>query len=146
MNAATKVVNLALDKDASNIVFTVNSNSTITEFAFNSTSKQLSFLASGPSNTHGYVEVYMPKSLVSDMSQLTAYIDGRQIDFSSRSQGDSWIITFSYSHSQHLIIMAISGNAVQPSTDYSGYLIYIIPVAVAAAVAVIALSLLKRKK
>ena len=146
MNAANKVVNLALDKDASNIVFTVNSNSTITEFAFNSTSKQLSFLASGPSSTHGYVEVYMPKSLVSDMSQLTAYIDGRQIDFSSRSQGDSWIITFSYSHSQHLIIMAITGNAVQPSTDYSSYLIYVIPIAVVAAVAMIALALVKRKK
>jgi hypothetical protein len=46
MNSASKTVSLALTRDEEqHSVFTVNSNSTITQFAFDSTSGKLSFVA-----------------------------------------------------------------------------------------------------
>ena len=65
-------------------VFTLTSNSTITQFAFNSTTKELSFIASGPSGTKGYVNIYIPKTLISDISTLKTYIDGNRSKLQQR--------------------------------------------------------------
>ncbi len=108
MNEASKVINLALTPDAGQNVFSVTSNSTITQFAFNSTSKELSFIASGLSGTKGYVNIYVPKTILTDISELKAYLDGNEISFNSQSQTDSWLISFSYSHSQHTITMTMA--------------------------------------
>ena len=147
MKAASKTVNLAITPDADeNNVFTVNSNSTITEFTFDSTSNQLSFIASGPSPSTGYVEIYIPKSILSDISELTAYIDDQQVSFDSESQGDSWLITFTYSHSSHTITMAIGDSAEISNSDNTQTLMYIIPIVVIAVLAIAVVALLKRRK
>ena len=83
MNFAEKTINLALTPDASHNVFTLTSNSTITQFTFNPEDKELSFIASGPSNTKGYVNIYIPKTIINDISTLKAYLDGNQISFNS---------------------------------------------------------------
>ena len=44
--------------------FSVESNSTVTDLAFNSASQELSFTVSGPSGTTGYVDAYKAKSLM----------------------------------------------------------------------------------
>jgi hypothetical protein len=107
-NGASKTVALALTPDEEKNVFTLNSNSTITQFAFNSTSKELSFNASGPSGSTGYVSIYIPQTLVSDISNLKTYVDGNQVSFNSTSQGDAWLIAFHYLHSQHKITMELA--------------------------------------
>jgi hypothetical protein len=147
-NEASKIINLALTPDAEQNVFTLTSNSTITQFAFNSTSNQLSFIASGPSNTKGYVNLYIPKTLISDISQLKAYIDGNEIDFSSESQGDYWLISFGYSHSQHTITMAIQSESsgVTKNDSTSQYLLYVIPVAIVAVILAVVVALKRRGK
>jgi hypothetical protein len=135
MNEATKVVNLALTPDAEQNVFTLTSNSTLTQFAFNSTTQELGFVVAGPSGTEGYVDIYIPKTLVSDISTLKTYIDGNQIAFKSESQDDSWLISFTYSHSQHTITMSIgSVSEVSNPDSIPQWIIYIIPVAVISAV------------
>jgi hypothetical protein len=135
MNEATKVVNLALTPDAEQNVFTLTSNSTVTQFAFNSTTQELGFVVAGPSGTEGYVDIYIPKTLVSDISTLKTYIDGNQIAFKSESQDDSWLISFTYSHSQHTITMSISSvSEVSNPDSIPQWIIYIIPVAVISAV------------
>ncbi|MCW4029349.1 MAG: hypothetical protein NWE92_06855 [Candidatus Bathyarchaeota archaeon] len=111
--AASKTVTLVLSPDAESNVFSVNSNSTISQLAFNSTSNELAFTASGQSGTHGYVEVYVPKTLISDISNLRAFVDGAEVSFSSQDQGDAWFITLSYSHSEHRITMELG---VRPQT------------------------------
>lgn len=148
MNEASKIINLALTPDAEQNVFTLTSNSTITQFAFNSTSNQLSFIASGPSNTKGYVNLYIPKTLISDISQLKAYIDGNEISFNSESQGDFWFISFGYSHSQHTITMAIQSesSALTKNDSYSQYLIYVIPFAIVAFILAVVVALKRRGK
>ena len=109
-NGASKTVALGLTPDEEENVFTLNSNSTITQFAFNSTSKELSFNASGPSGSTGYVSLYIPQTLISDISTLKTYVDGNQVPFNATNQGDAWLITFSYSHSQHKITLELANE------------------------------------
>lgn len=147
MNEATKTINLALTPDAEQNVFTLTSNSTITQFAFNSTSKELGFIAAGSSGTKGYVNIYIPKTLINDISSLKAYIDGNQVSFNSESQTDSWLISFSYSHSEHRITMelaSVSKSINETSTPQ--WIIYVIPIAVIAVIAVTAVAFKQRSK
>ena len=118
LNEATKVINLALTPDAEQNVITLTSNSTITQFAFNSASKELSFIAFGPSGTQGYVNIYIPKTILIDISELKAYVDNNEISFSTESQKDNWLISFSYSHSQHIITMTMN-NVLRISNPHN---------------------------
>jgi hypothetical protein len=150
LNGVSKTVDFALTPDLQQNVFSVSSNSTITQFAFNSSSNELSFIVSGPPGTTGYVDIYIPKSLISDVSNLKAYIDGNQITFTSQSETDSWLISFSYPHSTHLVTMDL-GNAVQPSSgmlnpDWTTYGIAIAVVAVIAGIATVFVTMRKAKK
>ncbi len=145
MNEATKVVNFAL-ANQENSVFSLTSNSTITQFNFNPDGKELSFIASGPSGTKGYVDLYIPKDILDDASQLKAYVDGNQVSFSSQSQSESWLIQFDYSHSQHKITLTIEETTAVNNDAVSQWVIYVAPVAVFAAIAAVAFALKKRNK
>jgi len=149
MNAASKIINLALTPDPEHNVFTLTSNSTITQFAFNPDTKELRFIASGTSGTKGYVNIYIPKTILNDISTLKAYIDGTQTNFTSESQGDSWLISFTYSHSTHTITMAM-GDVLQVSNTNTDslpqWLLYSIPIALVAVIAIIAVVFKTRTK
>jgi PKD repeat protein len=81
--------------------FFVESNSTVTSLAFNSTSSELSFTASGAPGTVGYVKATIAKSLVPKGSDIRVQLDGKQLNYSLTETEDSWLLTFTYSHSTH---------------------------------------------
>ncbi|MCW4009885.1 MAG: PKD domain-containing protein [Candidatus Bathyarchaeota archaeon] len=84
-------------------VFLVESNSTISSLAFDSTSSQLGFTASGPSGTFGYFKVAIAKNLTDNVGYATVYLDGNQVPYSASSIADSWLLTLNYTHSSHVI-------------------------------------------
>jgi len=88
-------------------VFAVESNSTISVLAFNSTANELSFIASGPPGTMGYARVFISKELVANISDLKVYVDENQVNYVTTSTDSSWILCFSYEHSTHDIVIAI---------------------------------------
>jgi hypothetical protein len=143
-NEASTVVNLALTPCSEGTVFSVTSNSTISAFAFNSTSKELSFTASGPSGTTGHVSVYIPKSLITDISALNVYLDENAITYNTESQGDSWVISFSYTHSEHKIVIALS--AASKVGEIPTDIIIAIIAAVAIALIIVTAVALKKKR
>jgi len=143
-NEASTIVNLALTPYSEQSVFSLTSNSTISEFAFNSTSEELSFIASGPSGTTGYVTVYIPKSLISDISGLRVYLDENLITYNSESQMDWWVVSFNYSHSAHKVIIELSAASEVDETPLE-LIIYITIIAVAIAIA-FATIVFKRKR
>jgi hypothetical protein len=145
MNAANKIINLAITPDAENNVFTLNSNSTITQFTFDPEKKELSFTASGPSQTQGYVNIYIPKSIMSDISGLKAYVDGNQVAFQSEAQMDLWLISFSYSHSTHHITMTLGSAQTVTVVGSIEWLYIVIPIAIIVIVA-LAIVILRRKQ
>ncbi len=94
-------------------VFTVESNSSISELAFNTTDWTLSFDAAGPNGTKGYVKITIAKSLVSDIANMKVYIDSIQTtNFSATSTDDSWLLTFNYSHSTHQVLVDLDINII----------------------------------
>jgi hypothetical protein len=149
MDGASKTINLAITppdpQNPDENRFMLNSNSTVRQFAFDPDTKELSFSVEGPSDSTGYVDVYIPKVILSDISTLKAYIDGDEVNFNSESVGDSWLITFSYHHSTHRITMAL-GNVAEPITQSdTQWTLYIIVIALVAVVALLAVVTLKRR-
>ena len=100
--------------------FSIISNSTITELAFNSTSQILSFTASGPSGSTGFANVTISKTLMSDISALQVYLDDSEIGYSSDDLDDSWLIYFTYSHSTHKIVMDFSSHQGSSHPSFGG--------------------------
>jgi hypothetical protein len=90
-------------------VFSVESNSTVTALAFNSESQQLSLSVTGESGTIGYVDVYIAKNLIVNVSAVQAYIDGNAISYTVSSNGDLWVLHLSYHHSSHNIMFNLKG-------------------------------------
>jgi hypothetical protein len=99
----TTKVNLVVTPFEGQNVFSVESNSSISELAFNATNWTLSFTASGPNGTRGYVKVTVAKSLVANITNITVFLDGRQSEYSIASLDDSWLLTFDYIHSTHQV-------------------------------------------
>ena len=143
-NQASTTVNFAVTPAPEQNVFSITSNSTITQLAFNSETKELSFNATGPSGTKGYFSINIPKTLINDISGLKVYLDGSEVTFSSEQQTDLWIITFSYSHSTHTIVMDLS-NTSNPNNTPAQLPIYVIAIVAIAIIAVAAVAVLKKK-
>lgn len=89
-------------------LFHVESNSTVSALAFNSTSSKLGFVVSGPDGTQGYVKTTIAKNLVSNPENIQVYLDGNELNYDISSISDSWILTFAYTHSTHQISIELS--------------------------------------
>ena len=117
--------------------FSIDSNSTLSELSFDSATKQLTFTVNGSSGTTGYVDVYIPKTLINDVSNLKVLLDGNTLPYSSQSIGDSWLVSFTYHHSTHQVTMnlnAASSNVLNVNQVVEGVLI-------GAAISVVAIAL-----
>ncbi len=112
---AINIVNFAIEPYEEQSAFSVTTNSTISELSFNSTSKELSFSVSGDTGTTGYVDVYIPKSLINDITDLKVYLDGNQTEYTAQSQGDCWLLYFTYHHSTHSVMISIGSSSANPS-------------------------------
>ena len=126
-NLATATVNLAIEpaSEGNNTkkVFTVTSNSTISQLSFNSEASELSFTATGETGTTGFVSVNIPKTLIKDISGLTVYLDGKELTFNSSQESDTWTITITYTHSTHTIIMNLNGNTQHQNNQQTLWII-----------------------
>lgn len=105
------IVNFAVTPSGEQTVFSVTSNSTISSLVFNSTSKELCFTVSGPSGTTGRTDVYVPKSMMTDVSSLKIFLDGNPISYHVELYEDSWLVTFTYHHSAHNLIIDLKSLA-----------------------------------
>jgi len=111
---AKTVINLAVtSSEQEENVFSVSSNSTLSGLSFNSEERELRFSVSGDNGTFGYVNVFIPKSLIADVSELEVYLDEEQIDYIAESKEDYWLLRFSYSHSTHEVSVMFSSLALQ---------------------------------
>jgi len=100
-------VNLAVTQAAEKNVFSATSNSTVTSLIFNSETHELSFTVTGPENTMGYVDMYIPNSLIGNIANVKAYIDGDEVDYAAVSVDDSWFLHFVYQHSTHEVVLSL---------------------------------------
>ncbi len=143
----TSDVSLAVATSGERSVFSVSSNSTLTNFAFNSTSKQLSFTVQGPEGSTGRADVTIPKSMVSDASGFRVYIDGEEYSYSKAEQADAWVITFQYHHSTHQVTLTFNADSsVAVPSNGQGILEIVAIVGVAVAVTAVVVVFLTKKR
>jgi hypothetical protein len=115
-------------------VFSVVSNSTISDLAFNTTDWTLSFTATGPNSTRGYVKITVAKSLVENITNIRVYLDGNQTEYLIASIDNSWLLTFSYMHSNHQIAVDLDINTVPEFPTWPSLLLLFIVTVVAIAI------------
>ncbi|MCW4028718.1 MAG: hypothetical protein NWE92_03625 [Candidatus Bathyarchaeota archaeon] len=137
---AINVLVAASGENQSKTVFSVDSNSTVADLAFDSSTSQLRFSVTGSTGTTGYVDVCISKDLATDPSAIQAFIDGNQTSYTVTSGEDCWILHFAYHHSSHDIIFSLEG-ADTPTTPEmpSAALPLILTALFAVAVAVVVL-------
>jgi len=143
---ASVLIDLAVTPFAERYVFTVSSNSTVSALAFNSTSRELSFIVSGPSGTTGYVKVTIAKELVANATDIKVYLDGSPINYTVTSLDDSWLLHFTYTHSDHAVTI---GLGPRPTTFWEQQYSWILMVATATVAAIIGfviVILIKRRR
>ena len=98
-------------------VFSVVSNSTVSELTFNSTNMELYFSVEGPSGTTGFVDVFISKTLLENPNTLEIYVNGTQLspeEYTVNSLDDSWLlhfeITFASKYDVSIIIPEFSSS------------------------------------
>jgi len=126
--------------------FFVESNSTVSELFFNSTSSELSFTVSGTSGTAGYVKVTIAKSLISSVQNVKVYLDGNQLDVAITSDADSWLLSFTYVHSTHHVRISLATSADEPTFLGIEYWIWTVVVIIIAVTGVIGFIIWRTKK
>ena len=124
--------------------FSVSTNVTISQLAFNSELKELSFQISGPSGI-GYVAVSIAKSLIADINGVKLLIDGTQTSYTSSQTAYSWQLHFTSHLSTHTVTLNLQEAQTQAGTQLSAQEVYIVGV-VAALVVVAAVVLIFKKK
>ena len=108
-NSSTTINSIAFDGE---YVFSVESNSTISELFFNSTNRPLSFNAQGDSGTQGYAKIIVAKTLVTDLENMRVYLNGSQVEYSLLSIDDSWCLIINYEHSTHRIVLDLNVDII----------------------------------
>lgn len=113
---ASNIVSFAMTPGVEQSVFSVTSNSTLSELSFDSTSQELSFIVSGEPGTRGYVDVAIPKSLIADISNVKVYLDNNPIAYTVQSQSDCWLLYFTYHHSTHNVDVDLGSPTTSTGT------------------------------
>jgi hypothetical protein len=102
------IVNFSLTPCEAESVFSVTSNSTLSQLSFDSNNKQLTFTVSGQQGTTGYIDVYIPKTLLNQTSDLKVYLDSNQIQYNISPLTDGWLLHASYHHSSHTVTVSLA--------------------------------------
>jgi len=101
-------------------VFSVASNSTVSDLSFNSTSLELSFTVAGPSGTTGLTRVTIARTLVANVTNLKVFLDEKPLQYSTTETGDSWVVSFTYTHSTHYIMLALNPPRLRGDVNNDG--------------------------
>lgn len=144
------IINLAIAAadDEEDNVFSVSSNSTVSQLVFNSETNELSFAVSGDNGTTGYFDVFIPKTLVEDVSNLKVCLDGNQVNYTTTTLTDSWVLHLTYHHSEHRVTMTFDTLSMEPTNAsiLGDSVIYPTIAAIAIAIIISCTLLIKREK
>jgi hypothetical protein len=112
------IKNISIIESTGKEMFFVESNSTLSSLAFNSTSSEISFTVNGSTGTTGYTRFIVSKEIVSDPSALKVYLDGNQLEYTVTDATEAWQLYFAYMHSTHTVCITM----IEPVNSYSIYI------------------------
>jgi hypothetical protein len=116
----SNIVNFSIEPCNEYSVFSVTSNSTLSELSFNSANKELNFKVSGDPDTTGYVSVYIPETVLTDISGLKVYLDSNQVQYTVQPQSEGWLLFITYHHSTHTFTVNLGSSTANPTIPPTG--------------------------
>lgn len=82
-------------------VISAATNSTVSNMAFNSTDRTLSYNVSGPSEAIGYMKITIAKKMIADTNRLKMYLNGNQRNYTLFPEESSHTLYLTYNHNTH---------------------------------------------
>jgi hypothetical protein len=132
-SGASDARNISVTRPTGQSLVFVESNSTLSSLSFNSSANEVSFTVSGPTGTAGYVRFLVSKTLMGNLTEFKAYMDGNETTFTVTEQGDMMVLYFEYHHSSHAFTISQSAS---PIPEFPSWVLLPLAVASVAAVAV----------
>jgi hypothetical protein len=149
IRGSNATADLAVTQFNDQYVFSVISNATVTNIAFNSTDRELSFTVTGSSDSTGYVNVTVAKALIADPANIRIFLNTTQLgsdNYVLSSADDSWLLHFTFTFNSTYAVTVRLG-ATSSSPPAFDYLLYtIVGVVAAVAIATTMLIVMKKKK
>jgi len=99
-------------------IVSVESNSTVSNFAFNQPGKEISFNVTGEAGTLGFCNVTIPKALLYG-EPWTVLIDGAPVPATITENATHSFLYFTYTHSTHEVQIIGTWVVPPPPTTYS---------------------------
>jgi hypothetical protein len=107
-NGATHTYNYSIEFEGSTYPVSIVSNSTISDFSFNQSLKEISFNVTAQNGTLGFCNLTLPNTLMQNLWQntFTVLVDGKDpIEMSKRTDGTYTYVYFTYVHSEHEVVI-----------------------------------------
>jgi len=107
-NGPTRTYNYSIEFDGSNYPVSIVTNSTISNFTFNQSLKEINFNVTGLDGTLGFCNLTLPNTLVQDLWQgtFTVLVDGEEpIQMNIWTDETHTYVYFTYVHSEHEVVM-----------------------------------------
>ena len=92
------------------------------------------------------MKVTIAKSLVSNAANIKVYLDGNQLNYDVTSNADSWLLSFTYKHSTHKVMISLATSGAGGTLLGNEVLILIAVVIVIAVAGAIGLIVWRKKK
>lgn len=88
----------------------VDTNSTLSNFAFNSSTNKMNLTVDGPTGTSGICNITVPKGLVPTGYTVEVYFDDQKTTYALTEDSNNYYIIVTYQHSKHTITISIVSN------------------------------------
>lgn len=85
----------------------VDTNSTLSNFAFNSSASKINLIVDGPAGTSGICNITVPKGLVPTGYSFEVYFDGQKTTYALTEDPSNYYISVTYQHSKHTITISL---------------------------------------
>jgi len=122
--------------DGSKYIFAVASNATVSSSVYNASAKILSFRIRGLIGENGYADVSLPKEFAVDGALLKVHINGTDTPFQMTQSGDTVRLRIAFIFRNSYDVEIFLAESPGPISSSQPFLLYIIGLAVAVAVAV----------
>jgi nitrous oxidase accessory protein NosD len=118
----------------------LTSNSIISDFRYTPENRAISFYVSWRKGTRGFVDIKIPKSIVSGQPEVL--FDGKPIPFNKSESEDYINVNFTYEHSRHEVVIRFK----QEETLFEQGYLYMVMFCGAAFVLLFSLAILVRRR
>lgn len=90
----------------------INTNSTINEFIFDTSTNRINVIINGSTGTLGMFNITIPKSLVPTGYDVEVYIDNKKTNYQITEDASNYYVYLEYYHSEHTITINFAAKPI----------------------------------